>query len=196
MPPRPATLAACWPSSEERDEVASSYGYNFGFRRSGVPEAVREGRFRVPATGTFFQGDLVEPDPAAPGYIKHSANHAKVEPGFRGLLIQEDTGIDYGIHENQVFESMDLASVRNGSLCAIWTGAGLKIWLKNTAQVVRAGGRTRAAREVVASAASVAVGDYLEWTGTEWAETATAANQSLHVTAANGVDYVEAVLMA
>lgn len=172
----------------------SDYGLNFGFRRSD--ESMRsgnEGRLKVPATGTFKQGDLVTFDPANPGYIKHAAANAPIEPGYTGLLIQEDAW-DRGVHGNQVVTSQDLDEVINDRLCSIWTGAGLKIWLKNTPATTKAGQRARAARTVV-TAAGVGIGDLLAWDGAKFAETADATAAVAKVTMSNGVDYVEAVLL-
>lgn len=176
--------------------MASNYGYNFGFRRSD--ESMRsgtEGRQRVPAAGSFRIGDLVELDAAAPGFIKKSAAGAPLIPGFRGLLIQEDAW-DVGVHDNQVLLTQDLDVVRNGALCAIWTGAGIKVWLRNTDAVANPGQRARAAREIVAGAADIAVGDYLGWDGDNFVETAVAAERIAIVTLSNASDYVEATLLA
>jgi hypothetical protein len=67
----------------------TDYGLNFGFRRTLGDASVREGRYRVPKTGDFYQGDLVTIDHAAPGFVKKAAADAKIEPGVTGFLIQE-----------------------------------------------------------------------------------------------------------
>lgn len=172
----------------------SDYGYNFGFRRSD--ESMRsgnEGRLKVPAAGTFHQGDVVTFDPANPGYIKMAAAATPIEPGFTGLLIQEDAW-DRGVHGNQVATSQDLDQVINDRLCSIWTGAGLKIWLKNTPATAKAGQRARDARTVV-TVAGLAIGDYIAWDGAKFVEAADATTAFARVTLTNGVDYVEAVLL-
>lgn len=179
--------------------MASTYGPNFGFRRSDESMASgTEGRQRVPATGTYKIGELVELDPAAPGFIKRSAADAPIEPGFRGLLIQEDQW-DVGVHENQVLMTQDHDRVINGNLCAIWTGAGLKIWLRNTPERAAGGGRARVrpARTIVAGdLTAIAVGDFLGWNGTAFAKVASKALAVARVTLRSGTDYLEATLLA
>lgn len=174
--------------------MASDYGLNFGFRRSD--ESMRsgtEGRLKVPATGTFHQGDLVTFDPANPGFMKLAAANAPIEPGFTGLLIQEDAWL-VDVHANQVFTSQDLDVVHNAALAAIWTGAGLKVWLRNTAAKAVAGQRARTAVTKV-TATGLAIGDLLAWDGAKYVETADAAAAVARVTLTNGADYVEAVLV-
>lgn len=174
--------------------MASDYGLCFGFRRSD--ESMRsgnEGRLKVPATGDYFQGDLVEFDPANPGYLKHSADAAPIEPGFRGLLIQEE-GWDTSIYEAAPGDSFTRGTVRNGRLASIWTGAGLKVWLKNLAAQTRADGRVIDARTIVTATGTV-IGDMLKWDGAKYVETATAAEAVARVTLTDASAYVEAVLL-
>lgn len=176
--------------------MASDYGLNFGFRRSD--ESMRsgtEGRLKVPAAGDFFQGDVVTFDPANPGFIKKAASGDPIEPGYTGLVIQEE-GWDSSIYEVPVGDSFMRGKVRNGRLCAIWTGAGLKVWLKNTAGQNRADGRAIAARNVLtAGALALPIGGFLGWDGTRFTNAAGAANAVARVTLTNGTDYVEAVLV-
>lgn len=180
--------------------MASDYGYNFGFRRSD--ESMRsgtEGRLKVPAAGTFTQGQLVTFDPANAGFIKAAAAGDPIEPGYTGLLIQEDAW-DIGLHENQVKSTQDLGAVINNRLCAIWTGAGLKIWLKNTVAKANAGQRAVPAVTVV-TAVGLVIGDLLEWDGAKYVKAtgadlaAQTARAVARVTLTNAVDYVEAVLV-
>ena len=173
--------------------MASDYGLNFGFRRSD--ESMRsgtEGRLKVPATGTFHQGDLVTFDPAAPGFIKLADAKAGIDPGFTGLLVQEEAW-NIPVHANQVLSTQDLDVVYNNRLCAIWTGAGLKIWLRNTAATTNPGQRARAAVTKV-TATGAGIGDLLGWDGAKYAVTIVAAEAVGKITITNGVDYVEAVL--
>lgn len=173
--------------------MASDYGLNFGFRRSDESMAIREGRFKVPATGTFKQGDCVTIDPANPGFLKKAAANEALVPGVTGFLVQEEVW-DRSIYGRQVLDSYALDEVLNGRLATIWSGAGTKVWLKNTAQVTRVDGRVIPARQVVASVATIAAGDKLGWDGTQWVEVdGTTTNAHLVVTLSNGVDYVEAV---
>lgn len=175
--------------------MASDYGLNFGFRRSD--ESMRsgtEGRLKVPATGTFMQGDAVTFDPANPGFLKKAAANDPVLAGYTGLLIQEE-GWDFSIYEvGPIQDSFGRGRVRNSRLAAIWTGGGIKVWFKNTAGQTRADGRVVAARTVV-TATGVVIGDLLAWDGTKFVETATLAQAFARVTTSNGSDYVEAVLL-
>ena len=173
--------------------MASDYGLNFGFRRSDeTMRSGNEGRQKVPATGTFYQGDLVELDPANPGFIKKSAADAPIEPGFRGLLIQEE-GWDAGIYEAPPGDSFTRGKVRNNRLCSIWTGAGLKIWLKNTGAQTRVDGRAIVARTVI-TATGLAIGDLVKWDGSKYVEGA-AGTEVGRCTLSNGSDYAEIVLV-
>jgi hypothetical protein len=178
----------------------SDYGLNFGFRRSDeTMRSGNEGRQKVPATGAFFQGDMVTFDPANPGYIKKCAAGDPIAPGYTGLLIQEDAW-DLGVHGNQFKTSVDLRTVINDRLCSIWTGAGLKIWLKNTPATTKSGQRAASAITVV-TATGLAIGDLLEWDGGKFVKatgadaTAQAARGVARVTTTNGSDYVEATLL-
>jgi hypothetical protein len=175
--------------------MASDYGLNFGFRRSD--ESMRsgtEGRLKVPAAGTFYQGDLVTFDPANPGFIRKAPAGSAIDPGFTGLLIQEE-GWDASIYEAGPGDSFTRGRVRNGRLCAIWTGAGLKVWLKNTAAQNRADGRAIPQRQVLeASAVGQPIGGLLGWDGDSYVASAGAGDAVARVTLTNGVDYVEAVL--
>lgn len=174
----------------------ASYGRNFGFRRSGGDAATREGRFRVPATGDFHQGDLVTIDPANPGFLKKAAAGAQPEPGVTGFLIQEfelDSVYAPGKDQLANVDSNFRGKVKNGYLATIWAGPGVKIWLRNTPAKTRPDGHTVSARTVV-NLASVAVGDTLEWTGTAWAKTDEGA-EALRVVELSGTTYAEAVLL-
>jgi hypothetical protein len=174
--------------------MASNYGLNFGFRRSD--EHMRsgtEGRLRVPAAGAFKQGDFVTFDPANPGYITKAAANTPIAPGYSGFLIQEDAW-DIPINGNQVVMTYDLDVVHNSSLCAIWTGAGLKVWFRNTPSAANRGQRARDAVTKV-TVAGLAIGDLLAWDGAKYVETATEAQAVARVTLTNASDYVEAVLL-
>lgn len=174
--------------------MASNYGLNFGFRRSD--EHLRtgtEGRLRVPATGTFHAGDFVTFDPANPGYIKMADANTGIRPGFSGFLIQEDAW-DIPLNGNQIMMTYDYDVIHNSSLCAIWTGAGLKIWLKNTPAKSNRGQRSLPSVTKV-TVAGLAIGDFLAWDGAKYIETATESAAVAQVTLTNGSDYVEAVIL-
>lgn len=167
----------------------SDYGKNFGFRRS--EPAVREGRLGVPATGDFNQGDLVTYDPANPGKLRRAAAGEGVVGGYTGLLIQEE-GWDVSAFGPPVVDSNNKGKVLNGKPAVIMTGAGLKVWLKNTAAVTYHGRTFPAVTRFVATGVT-AVGQELEWNGTAYAIKGTG-TAVLRVTAI-GDGYVEAVLL-
>ena len=179
--------------------MASNYGLNFGFRRSDESMAIREGRTRTPATGTFRQGSLVMIDAANPGFLKAATSGAVGEGGTVGLLVQEESHINsiYGQDGSglDTFNSR-YGVAKNNTLSAIWAGAGTKIWMRNTASSTRADGRSVAA-VTMATLTGVALLDYLTWDGTKYIKSTNGLSDSmLRVTAIdipNG--YVEAVLV-
>ena len=153
----------------------SDYGQNFGFRRSDEHlRSGNEGRFRVPKTGVFKQGDLVTIDTANPGYVKKADANANLEPGFTGILIQEE------VHLLPYPANKAKDTVVNRNLCSIWTGAGLKIWLRNTA-----------ARTIVAP--DLAVGDHVEWDGSKYVKST---DPGIGRVTAAAADYAEVSLAA
>lgn len=174
--------------------MASNYGRNFGFRRSDESYRISEGRLRTPATGTFRIGQLVEIDPAAPGYLKAAAANAVGSGGTVGLLVQEEQfiGSIYG-QGVEFYDSNNLGVAKNNTLSVLTCGAGTKVWFQNTAAETRADGRSLAAVTMV-TLTGVAVGDYLTWDGSKFVE-GTEANSMLRVTAVDvAKGYVEAVL--
>lgn len=146
--------------------MASTYGYNFGFRVSN--ESYRSGNvgdFKVPDDAEdWLQGEVVEIDPDNQGFLKKS-DAGPVAPGYRGIIVQEEAFI-FGEHENQTLTTMDLQKIFPGRRASIWTGAGVVFWLKNTPEVKRAGARTRPA--VARFSGTPAVGEYLGWDGTKF----------------------------
>lgn len=158
-------------------------GDSFGFRRS--EESLwtgAEGGFKVPASGTFLQGDLVEIDPASPGYLKKSAANAPLIPGFRGLLVQTDQlFVSAGLTRPEIYNTRDLSAVVNDAYAVIATGAGLKVWVKNLLAVTGAGRRNYAA-ETRCDVTGIVLGDLVAWDGSKYVETATAANAVGRVT--------------
>jgi len=173
--------------------MASDYGLNFGFRRSDESVLVREGRLKVPTTGTFRLGSLVTFDPAAPGYLKVAAANEVGEGGTVGLLVQEEIW-DRSIYAPTRIDSFYYGVARNNRLAVIVSGPGGKVWLKNTAAQTRADGRAVAAVQMV-DLTGVAIKDYLAWDGTKFIKGTGAADSMLRVTLTNGTDYCEAVLV-
>ena len=187
--------------------MASTYGRNFGFRRSDEAFALREGRFKTPASGNeLLQGSAVQIDPASAGYMKACAAKAAPLTGLTGLLVQEED------HFGSVFEaapllghdSLDQGTCKKDRLSVIWAGAGTKVWFKNTKAYSR-GSRSKAAVDIV-DLTGVAVGDSLGWDGTKWVKAVPDTPASgedpavpgtpawMTVTHLNGTDYCEAVL--
>lgn len=176
--------------------MASSYGNNFGFRRSNETMATREGRLKTPKGSALVIGTCVTFDQANPGYLKAAAANEPAVPGWAGILVQEEAfdGSIYGV-DPSMRDSSQLGVALPDRLSVIWTGAGLKVWFKNTPVVDRSDGRHIAAREMVVFAGGIALGDYLGWNGTAWAKTATEAAQFLRVTTTDGTSYAEAVVL-
>jgi len=173
--------------------VASDYGINFGFRRSDESLLTKESRLKVPTTGTFRHGSLVTFDPANPGYLKAATADEIGEGSTVGLLTQEEAW-DRSIYGPDRIDSFYLGIARNNRLADICSGAGAKVWLKNTAAQTRADGRSIAAVTMV-DLTSVAVKDYLSWDGTKFVKGTDASDSMLRVTLTNGTDYCEAVLV-
>ena len=175
--------------------MASNYGRNFGFRRSDESMAIREGRQKVPATGTYRQGQPVSLDEANPGWIRLTEAADTPVTGWTGLLVQEDAW-DRSIYQSTILETGDLGGVINNRLATIWSGNGTKVWFKNTAAQVRADGRSIEAAELVDFSGGIAVGDYLGVsTPGKWGVVADETTAQMRVTLTNGTDYLEAVLL-
>lgn len=175
--------------------MASDYGLNFGFRRSDESMAVREGRHKTPSTGTpLLQGTAVQIDPANPGYMMQSPANPVPLTGFHGLLVQEDAHL-FSIHEPLWRDTYQLGTTKLNKLSVIWSGAGTKVWFKNTAAETRFDGQNYDAVNIV-NLTGVDVGDGLGWNGTQWVVTdATTTNAWLTVTLVNATAaYCEAVL--
>lgn len=178
--------------------MASEYGLNFGFRRSDESVRVSEGRFRTPVTGNaLLIGTAVKIDPANPGYLVTCAANDPLVPGVAGLLVQEENfyGSIYAQDQN-LLDSFGFGVAKKGLLSVVTTGAGTKVWFKNTTGQTRADGRTVSAVTIWdATTGTPALGDSLGWNGTVWAKTATAAAQWMTITSINAANgYVEGVL--
>jgi hypothetical protein len=178
----------------------SDYGLNFGFLRSDESSrSAAEGRFKTPAASNLRLGTMVEIDPATPGYLKTSAANAAPVTGYSGLLLQE-LEWDRSIYESEasLVDSYMKGVAKNNRLAVITSGAGTKVWLRNTAQVDRADGRTVAAVTMVTNPAALVVGDELAWNATVWAKTngTTLTEAVMRVTAVHASKLlVEAVLI-
>lgn len=175
--------------------MASDYGLNFGFRRSDESFSVREGRFRSPADAELLQGTLVTLDGDEPGFLKKAPANAAGVTGLVGLLVQEEN------HIGTVFEaapflghdSLDLGTAKKDAPSVMWSGAGVKVWLKNT-PVYDRGNRHKDAVTVV-DLTGVAIGGSLGWDGDKFVAAVPGTTPALMtVTHLSGTDYVEAVL--
>lgn len=177
--------------------MASTYGLNFGFRRSDESVRVSEGRFRTPATGAaLLIGTAVQVDPANAGFLKACASAAPIIPGYSGLLVQEEShfGSIYG-QDVSLYDSFAHGIAKKNQLSVITTGAGVKVWFKNTTGSTRADGRVTSTVTIV-TLTGVGLGDTLGWNGTTWVKTTTAAEAWMTVTNVNVANgYVEGVLL-
>lgn len=175
--------------------MASDYGRNFGFRRSDETMAIREGRQKVPAAGVFTQGECVVIDPANPGFLKRGGANEPAVPGFSGMLVQEEIW-DRSVYGRQVLDSFALGEVLNNRLCTIWSGAGTKVWFRNTVAQNRVDGRAITAGGLLDAPEGMTAGEFLGWTGTKWGVVADKADAHFVITLSNGLDYVEASRLA
>ena len=177
----------------------SDYGLNFGFLRSDESSrSAAEGRFKTPAGSSLLLGTMVEIDPATPGFMKASASNAAAVTGFAGLLLQE-LEFERSIYESDasLVDSFMKGVAKPNRLAVITSGAGTKVWFKNTSTVTRADGRVVNGRTMV-NLTGVAVGDQLGWDGTKWVKVdgTTITNAVMKVTALDSAkNLVEAVLI-
>ena len=135
-----------------------SYSRSFGMR--SFENIVRDGRFRVPATGTALKiGAPVMLDPANPGKLKAATEAAAPGPNC-GVVVFE--------HIQNKSDALVTAydpphdSVPLGQYAQMVHGAGAKVFFKNTADKTLYDGRTQAGYSfVVDSLGSLAIGDGL-----------------------------------
>lgn len=174
--------------------MASDYGLNFGFRRSDESLRLSEGRFKTPVASTLKLGTAVEIDPAAPGYLKQSGTNAAPVPGKSGLLLQEENHLR-GTYETWGYDSFDMGVAKADTLSVITSGAGVKVWFKNTTGVTRADGRVTSTVTMF-TAAGLAVGERLGWDGSKWVESdgSTIPHWFVITSVDVAAGYVEAVL--
>lgn len=176
--------------------MASEYGLNFGFRRSDESYRSSEGRFRTPATGSpLLIGTAVQVDPANAGYMKACAASAPIVPGYAGLLVQEEAHIGSFYDMNTAnYDSFNFGIAKKNQLSVITTGAGVKVWFKNTTAQTRVDGRS-VSGVTIWTTTGVALGDSLGWNGTSWAKVTDLTLAWMTVTAVNtSTGYVEGVL--
>lgn len=176
----------------------SDYGLNFGFLRSDESSrSAAEGRFKTPAGSALLLGTMVEIDPANPGYLKQSGANPAAVTGYNGLLLQE-LEFQRSIYESDasLVDTLMKGVAKANRLAVITSGAGTKVWLKNTSTVTRADGRVVSGRTLV-TLTGVGVGDTLGWDGTKFVKNdGTTTNALMKVTAVDSAKaLVEAVLI-
>lgn len=182
--------------------MASNYGPHFGVRRLDEDMAIREGRFKTPATGSaLLLGTAVELDFTNPGFMRQAAAGRRVEPGVAGILIYEDQFLHKGsgaasIDATGRVDTSDLAYAGVGRYAVVTTGSGVKCWFKNVAARTAPDGKAYPAITPVAGLAALALGAYLGWNGTQWAAVAAEADAWWRVVSLNtGAASLEAVLL-
>jgi hypothetical protein len=177
--------------------VSSNYGNNFGFRRAHEGLTVREGRQKTPVGSAIRQGAFVSIDDANPGRLKVAGAGTPPQAGIAGLLVSEE--FDLSIYQGPFLDTFQLGVAKPDRLAAIWSGAGTKFWLRNSAaQPARADGRSIPA--VTMFTGTPVQGSYLVWNGTAYAVTAANAGAApagavARITLTNGTDFLEAVLV-
>jgi hypothetical protein len=149
-----------------------AYTRNFGMR--GFENVIRDGRFRVPATGNpLVIGSPVQLDSANPGRLVQCA--AAAVPGqnagvvvFEHIIYRSDTLVT---HIDAPYDTVPL-----GQYAQMMHGPGAKVWFRNTAAKTLYDGRVRAAVTPVAGNLTTFVpGDTLAVAaGGTWAKSATA----------------------
>lgn len=177
--------------------MASDYGLNFGFRRSDESYRSSEGRFRTPATGAaLLIGTAVQIDPNNAGMLMVCPANAPIVPGAAGLLVQEEShwgsiyGPDVALHD-----SFSLGVAKKNQLSVLSTGAGVKVWFKNSTAQNRVDGRSISAVTIV-DLSGANLGDNLGWDGSKWVKTTTASAAWMTITSiSTGSAYVEGVLL-
>lgn len=130
-----------------------SYGRNFGFR--SFENIVRDGRFRVPASGNaFLIGAPVQLDAAAAGYVKAATEAVAPGPNCGVVVfehIQNKSDALVTSHDDPHNK------VPLGQYAQMVHGQGTKIWLRNTAAKTLYDGRVRAAVTVLDDGAGAAM---------------------------------------
>ena len=178
----------------------SDYGRNFGFLRSDEHVRVSEGRFKTPAASALRLGTVVEIDPAEPGYLKQSASNASFVTGFCGLLLQE-LGWDSSIYDanaldsGNMYDSYQKGIAKADARSIITSGAGTKVWFKNTGSETRADGRVIGAVTMFTQG-TIAVGESLGWNGSAFVEVGGGVTNELIKVTEVTTGYVAGVLLA
>ena len=129
-----------------------SYGRNFGMR--SFENIVRDGRFRVPATGSALViGSSVMVDTATPGYLKVATEAAAPGP-LCGIVIFEH--IQNKSDALTLYDDSPYDSVPLGVYAQMMHGVGTKVWFKNTLAKTLYDGRSRSAFNFVVTTGGAA----------------------------------------
>lgn len=135
-----------------------SYGRNFGMR--SFENVVRDGRFRVPATGTALRiGEAVMLDAANPGKLIR-ATEAVAPSANCGIVVFEHIQNKSDALTTAYDSPYDLVPL--GVYAQMIHGPGAKVWFRNTDAKTLYDGRVREAFDfVVDDVATLAPGDGL-----------------------------------
>jgi hypothetical protein len=147
-----------------------SYGRNFGMR--SFENIVRDGRFRVPATGTALRiGEGVMVDVATPGRLKQATNGV-APTQLCGIVVFEhiqNKSDALVTNHDDPYDKVPL-----GVYAQFIHGPGAKVWFKNTPLVTLYDGRQRPLFDFV-TLAGLIVGDGISPNGSGiWVEDASA----------------------
>jgi hypothetical protein len=151
---------------------------NFGMRR--FTNLVRESRFRGLASGTeLVLGTMVEVDPSDPTRIRAAVDNAiggggDVRTGNCGILWYEQDSQTYNDPRFGGAAGLlpqDLDTAPNGRMVQVLSGAGAKVWFRNTGDSETEPGlnysNERAARTMVfgigGATATTTIGELLGW---------------------------------
>lgn len=145
-----------------------SYGRNFGMR--SFENVIRDGRFRVPSTGSPLRiGEGVMLDPANPGKLKRAT--AGVTPSANcGIVVFEHIQNKSDALTTAYDSPYDLVPL--GVYAQMMHGPGTKVWFRNTAEKTLYDGRVRTEFDFVTTdVATLAPGDGLSPDGSGlWVE--------------------------
>lgn len=175
-----------------------NYGRNFGFRAS-PKGAQRDGRFKVPGTGTAIPlgapvkaDTAVAPDALGLQELDLATGAQAPKPGQCGIVVFEYKGAEgWAGDDPYLTRAADKDTAPLGSAVQVVAGDDVKVWFRNTDTQTFLGTRSYAGRTMVSEGAgatpNVNVGDYLTpGVGTDtdgyWAVTTNAANAWLVVT--------------
>lgn len=169
-----------------------SYGRNFEFLI--VPRSEnRLARFSTPSTGTWVMGAPVAGtgtyDDLGREIVEAASEATPPIKGKMGVLVYEYGGGETWAGDDRSLTTYsDKGTAPNSAAVQVVSGPNVKVWFRNTDEETFLESRTYAARKMVATGSTPAVGEYLEPHDSPsdsngyWRETATLANAWLVVT--------------